>query len=86
MATEEDIEKDIENLEYESAGVALDNEAYNDAQYDKNVDNTDKNKDMSKEDFNSIVDILTKYNSNNLDNIGILLEALRKMGFENIKV
>jgi len=86
MATEEDIEKDIENLEYESAGVALDNEAYNDAQYVKKVDNTDKNKDMSKEDFNAIVGILAKYNSTNLNQVGILCRALRQMGFKNIKM
>jgi len=48
--------------------------------------NMDKNKDMSKEDFNAIVDILTKYDSNSLNQVAILCRALRQMGFKNIKV
>jgi len=46
----------------------------------------EKKEDMSNEDFNAILDILAKYNSNSLDEVVILLEALRNMGFENIKV
>ena len=46
----------------------------------------DKNENMSEEDFNAILDILAKYNSNRLDQVAILLKALRKMGFKNIKV
>lgn len=48
--------------------------------------NMEKKEDMSNEDFNAILDILAKYNSNSLDEVVILLEALRNMGFENIKV
>jgi len=84
MATEEDIEK-LKN-EYESAGIALDNEAYEDAQYVKKVDNTNKNEDMSIEDFNTILDILTKYDSNSLDQVAILVKALMQIGFKNIRV
>jgi len=48
--------------------------------------NMEKKEDMSNEDFNAILDILAKYNSNSLDEVVILLKALRNMGFENIKV
>ena len=40
--------------------------------------------DMSLEDFNTINDILKKYEANTLYNTATLIKALRKMGFKNI--
>jgi len=48
--------------------------------------NMDKNEDMSIEDFNTILDILTKYDSNSLDQVAILVKALMQIGFKNIKM
>jgi len=53
---------------------------------DYEVYKMEKKEDMSNEDFNIILDILAKYNSNSLDQVAILLNALRQIGFKNIKV